>query len=244
MNRFASLATATLTTALAGASIAAVSASQGLFSFGGDGAADTGTVAADQWAADVSDDAADPAAAWTATADGQATPGVVYVDKEPLIVTEEVVIPVPLAQSAPVDVLATSAGAPSSQPTTAPGNPASPTATSAPANEPDPAPQPPVNNSEPPAQALSPAPAPVFGPSGGSGASGPSFASGKASPTPTQSASTPLPASTPVPAAAPATDTSSGESWSDDEHDDDQYEDHEDGHEDHEDESDDHEDWD
>lgn len=91
MNRIASLAAGTLTTMLVAASIAAVGASQGLLPAPGGGGHEDDQVLAEA-VGTTTDEWADP----TITAAVAApTPKVVYVDKDPIVVTEEVLVPLP-----------------------------------------------------------------------------------------------------------------------------------------------------
>ncbi len=152
MNRIASLAMATVTTALVGASISAVSASQGLFAFGGSGTDES--AASSDWTETptATAEAATPASEDVAATETPQTT-YVYVDSPPVIVTKEIVVPVPVSKNAPVDVVASSLpevpGASASEPTAA--DPGSPT----------PAEQPTPSNGNSPSGPTAVAPAPV-----------------------------------------------------------------------------------
>ena len=84
MNRLSSLITAGLTTGLSAAALGATAMAQGVF--GGGDTAPSGTAAVQQ--------VADATwAAVTAATQESATPQVVYVDKEPIVVTRQVQVP-------------------------------------------------------------------------------------------------------------------------------------------------------
>ncbi len=134
MNRLSSLITAGLTTGLSAAALGATAMAQGIFGGASDAPEDTSAV---QQITDATV-AAPPAAVATATQESP-TPQVIYVDKEPIVVTRQVQVP--------------GASASSGQRGSEDGNsPAGPATTAAPAQASAPA--------QAPASSPNPAPAP------------------------------------------------------------------------------------
>jgi hypothetical protein len=162
MNRIASLVAGTVTTAFVGASIAAVSASQGVLpgwgNTGGqaDGSwEDAAQALQDQWAG-VAISAPD-----VTTPEGTVAPTVIYVDKEPIVITKEIVLrskePAPAPASRALDAptaVPTNSAAPPLAPAAAPsGAPPSSSGggAEAPAGFSPPAPGPTATMAPPPA---------------------------------------------------------------------------------------------
>jgi hypothetical protein len=128
MNRIASLVAGTVTTAFVGASIAAVSASQGVLPGWGNAGGqadgsweDAAQALQDQWAG-VAISAPD-----VTTPEGTVAPTVIYVDKEPIVITKEIVLRSKEAAPAPASraldaptVVPTNSAAPPLAPAAAP----------------------------------------------------------------------------------------------------------------------------
>ncbi|MCL4240725.1 MAG: hypothetical protein KJ048_05170 [Dehalococcoidia bacterium] len=146
MNRLSSLITAGLTTGLSAAALGATATAQGVFGGGDTASEDTAAV---QQVAEATTDATAAAAAATATE--SPTPRIVYVDKEPIVVTRQVQVPGTSAPASPEGAGGAAAGG-----TSGPAATPSPSATSP--STPAPAAAPPQVRS------AAPEPAPGFVP--------------------------------------------------------------------------------
>ena len=155
MNRLSSLITAGLTTGLSAAALGATAMAQGVFGGGDTAPEDTAAV---QQVAEATTDAT--AAAPAATATESPTPRVVYVDKEPIVVTRQVQVPGARAPASPEGAGGAAAGVKSgtaATPRPSATSPSTPAPAAAPPQVRSAAPEPAPGFAPPPVQTGAPA---------------------------------------------------------------------------------------